>query len=148
MAFEFGLEFPFPEGSGVVFCKRCNKPYEGLECFCIQDVANRESIALRKARLLEDGAVASMWGKTVKRYIDGKLEMVLINHLRARGGLTVCGKKIPVNSKYTSPLMDPDKVRKQVNCSSPGQGILARNGGGTIHPPPSCEWKILDSSTL
>lgn len=116
MAFEFGLEFPFPEGSGVTICKRCNKPYEGLECFCIQLVVDRESIDLRKARLLEDGAVASMWGKMVKRYVEGKEVHVLVNHLRARGGLTMCGKKIPVKSKYTSPLMDPEKVKKEVNC--------------------------------
>jgi hypothetical protein len=116
MAFEFGETFPFPEGSGVVVCKRCDKPYEGLECLCIQDVANRESIEFRKARLLEEGAVASLWGKTVKRYIEGKAEMVLINHLRARGGLTVCGKKIPVTSKYTSPIMDPAQARKLTNC--------------------------------
>ncbi len=117
MAFEFGETFPFPEGSGVIVCKRCGVKYEGLECFCIQKVADKESIELRKARLLEDGAVASIWGKAVKRYIDGKPEMVLINHLRARGGLTVCGKKIPVTSKYTSPIMTPEQAKKQTNCS-------------------------------
>lgn len=115
-SFEFGETFPFPEGSGVTICKRCNKPYEGLECFCIQEVANKESIALRKARLLEDGAVASLWGKLVKRYVDGDAKMILVNHLRARGGLTVCGKKIPVVSKYTSPTMKPEEARKQTTC--------------------------------
>ncbi len=97
-------------------CPRCGGKYEGLGCLCIQHTADLESLSLCRARLEAGECAASIWAKpaTVRKF--GNSDIVLVSHLRVRPGLTACGKKTPINSKYVAGLVTPKQARQRTDC--------------------------------
>ena len=106
----------FPEGSGVIICKRCGQKFEGLDCLCIQRVADLESVKLCRDRLADGLAVASVWAKPTITRKFGVQETKLISHLRVRPGLTACLKKTPIQSKYLKGLVTEERAKAAIDC--------------------------------
>ncbi len=97
-------------------CPRCGGKYDGLGCLCIQHTADLESVSLCRARMAAGEGAASIWARpqTVRKH--GVSTIHLVSHLRVRPGLTACGKKTPIQSKYLAGLVNSVEARKRTDC--------------------------------
>lgn len=90
-------------------CIRCNKNIEGLVCPCIQSVADKETVKLFIARILEEDLLVYVFEKKAFMKLPE-------GHLRVRPGLTACLLKTPIRSQFLSYPMRLAAAKERVTC--------------------------------